>query len=179
MPLIDAYIKCGAIQGSYSNPNKSRVQEESHDGWSEIYSFSYTIKKGYPEVTITKPVDAASNNIYVYYLRTRSRDQQKGKTSNDQMLDEVKIHLCRWFDLNSDGEVDSFKVYLRYTLKDCRVLKYDCDIDAEADDVPGETITIGFRSMSLTYLGYRQGKKEGDRATEIKSDVTWDFLAHA
>lgn len=167
MPLIDAYIKCDTIEGSYKatgKTGKSAKLEELHNGWSEIYSFDYSLSNTYPTITITKPVDKASNGLYIYYLQNRAREIQKIKPAESGLIDEIKIELCRWVDNNNDGIIDEFQVFLEYSFKKCRVASYGTSIDFDADDLPEESITFGFREMFMKY--YRP---------DNPSEFTWDF----
>lgn len=154
MPLIDAYIKCDTIEGSYKASNKkiAAKREIAHQGWSEITSFRYTLDSGeYPDFTITKPIDNASNDLYILLLKNRAREVQKGKAAVGPIIKKVSIELCRWVDTNQDGVIDEFQVFLEYTFKNCRVISYATDIDFAADELPEEEITFGFREMTMTY----------------------------
>lgn len=173
MPLIDAYLQATNIKGGYNPVAKATgaatgtskaTRELEHKDWSEIYTFRYTLADDYPKITITKPVDIASNDYYLRYLQNRSRERQKGKATQDALIDEINIELCRWVDTNRDGIVDEFQVFLEYTFKKCRVLQYDSEIDFEADDIPEETLEIGFREMHMKYYH-----------PEECSEFQWDF----
>lgn len=171
MPLIDAYIKCDNIEGSHkpassgagSSASKAKLELE-HTGWSEIYSFSYSLSAGNPTLTITKPVDNASNDLYVLFLKNRSRDIQKGKGNADPVIQEIQLELCRWVDINNDGIVDEFQVFIEYTFKRCRVNSYNSTIDFAADDLPSETIVFSFHEMTMKFY-------HPDECTQF----AWDF----
>lgn len=161
MPLVDAYIKCDQIAGGYkagSEKGSAAKLDASHDGWSEIYSFKYTLDKDHPKFTITKPVDLASSDIYVRYLKTHSRQIHSRNSGADSTIDSIKLHFCRWIDANNDGIIDKFVTFLEYTFLDCRVLNYSTDIDFEADELPEERVTFGFRDISMAYTPAGRGK---------------------
>lgn len=172
MPLIDAYIKCDEIAGSYKAPKQGQDAkfEILHDGWSEITSFDYTLDSGkYPTITITKPVDNASNDLYVFFLKNRAREIQKGSASPDPIIKEISLEICRWVDANKDGIIDEFQVFLEYTFKNCRVTSYSTDIDFEADDLPEEEIKFGFREMTMKYYHPDQCAHFSWNFAELKS----------
>lgn len=179
MPLVDAYIKCTGIDGSFTIrdfkvpagclPHKADTPATSHEviheKWSEIYSFSYDLSDEYPNVSITKPVDGASNDLYLLFLQNQARTQQKGKGASDQFINEVCLDMCRWVDVNNDGVVDKFQVFLKYIFKKCRVTSYDISIDFEAEDLPEESITFSFREMYMKYT-----------RPDNPAEFTWDFM---
>lgn len=172
MPLIDAYIKCDNIEGSHkpaasapsAGPGAKAKVELEHSGWSEVYSFSYSLGGGSPSLTIKKPVDKASNDLYVLFLKNRSREIQKGKANADPVLQEIHLELCRWVDINNDGIVDEFQVFIEYIFKRCRVNSYSSEIDFAADDLPGETISFSFHEMTMKFYH-----------PDECSQFTWDF----
>jgi len=180
MPLIDAYIKCDNIAGSYKTRGargETARLEFMHDGWSEIYSFEYSLDSDeHPELAIKKPVDGASNDLYLRYLRNRSRENQKGKAATTPLITELKINLCRWVDTNNDGIVDESQIFLEYSFKNCRVLEYETEIDCEADDLPEESITFGFREMAMHYY-YQTGDRisDGSNLTDQETKFSWNF----
>lgn len=159
MPLVDAYIKCDELAGSYkpkaSDTKGASAQLEQvspHEGWSELYTLDYTLDETeFPRLKITKPVDAISNNLYLLYLRKRSRDIQSTKADGDISIQKLKIELCRWVDTNDDGVIDDFQVFLEYLFEDCRVVEYSTEIDCDADDLPEETVSFAFRKMTMNY----------------------------
>jgi type VI protein secretion system component Hcp len=172
MPLIDAYMKCSGIAGSY-NPSEGALQgasaklQVSHKDWSEIYSLNYSLSGGeFPHFTIKKPVDAASNDLYLLFLKTRARDIQKGKKLADQFIEQIEIELCRWVDTNSDGIVDEFKVFIKYKFEVCRVMDYSTGMDFEADDLPDEEVSFGFKKIQMFYYN-----------PEEELTYSWDFSA--
>lgn len=181
MPLIDAYIKCDDIKGGYNPADNSGKDGSSktdhaiqHAGWSEIYSFDYTLSDEYPKINITKPIDIASSALYLLYLQNRSLELQKGKGNDDKIIQNLEINLCRWVDTDADGIVDRFIVFLKYTFKQCRVLDYDTSIDFDADDLPEEAVTFGFRQMTMEY------QRVNSNVTPPKMETVkfgWDFTA--
>jgi type VI protein secretion system component Hcp len=165
-------MKCSGIAGSY-NPSEGALKgasaklQVSHKDWSEIYSLNYSLSGGdFPNFTIKKPVDAASNDLYLLYLKTRARDIQKGQKLADQFIKQIEIELCRWVDTDADGVVDEFKVFIKYKLEQCRVLEYSTDMDFEASDLPEETVSFGFRNIQMFYY------KPKETLT-----YSWDFAA--
>ncbi|AWI10035.1 type VI secretion system tube protein Hcp [Ereboglobus luteus] len=165
MPLIDAYIKCDDIEGSY-NLDTTRDQsdklsdiigssmakaKEEHTGWSEIYTFSYSLNDSHPSISITKPVDAASNELFVRCLKKHSKKRKEGNNTKTHKMQEMKLHVCRWVDENKDGIIDTFQTFLEYTFSDCSITSYSTDIDLAASDIPGEKITITFKKMSMKH----------------------------
>jgi type VI protein secretion system component Hcp len=164
-------MKCSGIAGSY-NPSEGALKgaarlQVSHKDWSEIYSLKYSLSGGeFPQFDINKPVDAASNDLYLLFLKTRARDIQKGGKFADQFIKQIEIELCRWVDTNDDGVVDEFKVFIRYQFDQCRVLDYSTDMNFEADDLPGEEISFGFRKMQMFYYD-----------PEETLTYSWDFSA--
>jgi len=110
MPLIDAYISLSGISGSYkaSHARGSRAKLElPHDGWSEITEFNYDIDDSdYPNFIIKKPIDAASNKIYLALLKNRSRDTDIGGKSTEPIIKKIIVHLCRWVNTSGRSMLD-------------------------------------------------------------------------
>ena len=168
MPLIDAYIKCDDIEGSYnaSNAKKHNAKLElPYEGWSEVTSFDYDLDADkYPTFTIKKPIDRASNDLYILFLQNHARENKSSKSTADPKINMISLEMCRWIDINNDGVIDEFQAFLVYTFKDCRVREYQTNIDFEADDIPEESITFGFREMTMQYF-------HPDECVKF----TWDF----
>jgi len=171
MPLIDSYIKFDAIPGSYTTSTSATMlkHEINHTGWSEIYSLKYDLDGSvYPTLTITKPVDRASNSIYSLYLKNRAR-KLKPSNKSDPKVKEIIVHLCQWI----DGQTQ-FWVFLEFIFTNCRVLDYSTKMDCDADDFPEETIEFGFREMSMGYYYIKRDEAE-KRIGDDHSGIDWNF----
>jgi type VI protein secretion system component Hcp len=169
MPLIDAYIKCTGIEGSYKGDLPKNMGAASarlklsHTGWSEILSFDYTLgeEDGYPKLSFEKPVDGASNDLYLFCLKNESRGSQKGSGNKAGLIDEIKIEMCRWVDTNADGVVDEFAVFIEYVFKFCRIKSYATGMDFEAEEVPAEKVEFSFQAMTMNYHNPEETTKFG------------------
>lgn len=177
MPLIDAFMSCDNIRGGYK-ATKGTGQaklESSHNLWSEITSFKYDIGDDeHPSVTITKPIDAASNDLYIRFIKNAARDVQKGKNIDDCFIKDLHLELCRWVDSDNDGSVDLYLVFLTYHFKNCRITSYNTSIDFEADEIPEETLTFAFREMAMDYY-YLVPSTEGVSSPQKHIGFECDF----
>ena len=182
MPLIDAYIKCDDIAGSYkagaasgqAGSNRANL-EATHDGWSEITSFDYDLgSDGHPKVNIKKIIDSASNALYLNFLKNNSRQMNKGSEIDDSLIDQITIELCRWVDSDNDGMTDLLLVFLSYVFKKCRFVSYSTDINFEADDLPEESLSFSFREMEMHYY-YIVRSDDGTILTQEHSGFSCDF----
>jgi type VI protein secretion system component Hcp len=138
----------GGIVGGYKNGR--------YKNCSEVFEFSYSLPgDGGLVLSVTKPADKASNMLYYRYLQCRFKDAV-GKTDiKDRTIDEIRMDLCRRGDFNSDGSVsaDELIAFVQYCFKGCRILSYSTaysNNDAD-DDIPEETITVGFKEMYMKY----------------------------
>ena len=179
MPLIDAFIKCGNFDGSYkateailSSGGVRADLERSHDGWSELSSFSYSVGiSGHPVISISKIVDAASTKLFERFLQLNSRAQNKGSKIEDLLIDQITIELCRWVDSNDDGVKDLLLVFLSYVFTKCRLRDYSNSIGSEADDFPDESFSFDFRNMEMHYY-YIVRKKDADDNDTVTQEHT-------
>ncbi|MDF9826551.1 type VI protein secretion system component Hcp [Ereboglobus sp. PH5-5] len=179
--LIDAYMKCDDIEGSYCvdkthDENGGLLdlitsfakQKEPHEGWSEVYGFNYSLAKEHPEIEITKPIDAASNELFIRCMKKNSLQNQGGKNASAHIFQEITLHMCRWVDTDEDGVIDTFQTFLEYVFYECSITSYDTDIDFEADDIPEEKISITFKKMKMRHFH-----------PEESTEFGWDFGTQA
>jgi type VI protein secretion system component Hcp len=171
MALVDAYIQCKGIQGGYIPPPNTPAStdhsgsEFSHENWSEITSFKYTIKRKdeHPGFDIRKVLDCASNSLYLRLLQHDSRGAQKSMQEKESIIPEIVVHLCRWVKSSKTDGVQS-QVFLQYAFTDCHVKSYSTGLSFEADNIPEEDITFSYKKMEMVYW------PEG---TEEATDFSW------
>jgi type VI protein secretion system component Hcp len=142
----------GGINGSYkSTGSKVGVAADTrHDNWSEIHSLKYKLAEDSSSVTITKPADKASAMLYHHYLQCRFKDTVAGSQIK-RNINQIDMELCRWVDIDNDGVVDKFVPFIKYRFVGCRILDYEITRGDSNEDLPEETITIGFKEMHMTH----------------------------
>ncbi|OAM90620.1 type VI secretion system tube protein Hcp [Termitidicoccus mucosus] len=162
MPLVDAYMNyTGGIKGGYKGSH--------HQGWSEVYEFSYNLGGGSPSLSITKPADRASNMLYYRYLQCRFKDAVGQSGVNDRTIEEINLELCRMGDSNNGGKGNGF-AFIKYRFKGCRILHYEISRGDSDEDAPEEKLSIGFKKMFMIHhrpndpsmfgWNFRENKKE-------------------
>ena len=165
MPLVDAYMKyTGGIKGGYKGSHRQ--------GWSEVYEFSYDLsgRSPSPSLSITKPVDKASNMLYYRYLQCRFKDAVGQSGVNDRTIEEINLELCRMEGSNNGGKAYGF-AFIKYRFKGCRILGYEISAGGSSDDdAPEEKLSIGFKKMFMIHhrpndpsmfgWNFRENKKE-------------------
>jgi type VI protein secretion system component Hcp len=137
-------MQCDGIEGSYDGTH--------HNGWSEVYEFSYNLGEDSTSINITKPADKASNMLYYRYLQCRFKDAVSGSDIKDRTIAEINLELCRRGDLNNDGRVDADEwfAFVKYRFIGCRILSYKIAGGSD-EDAPEEEITVGFKEMYMMH----------------------------
>jgi type VI protein secretion system component Hcp len=155
----------GGIEGGYKSSGSKLAgdagltADSHHDGWSEVYSFNYTLDDSRSSsIEITKPADKASSLLYQRYLQCLFAKAVSGSALEEHVIEEINVELLR----REDGAISSFA---NYRFKECRILSYGMSREASSDEPPEEKLTIAFNEMYMKY----------STPSKVVASFDWDF----
>jgi len=141
LSVVDAaaYIKFDGVDGEAKDP--------SHEGWSEISSFSQAIHQ--PSGGATGIARRRGSVIMEDIIVTKELDKSSPKLQEGIALGtrfpKVEIDLTTSY---GDGERET---YYRYELENVMVTSYSVSGSGDFEELPTEEMTLNYEKIKVTY----------------------------